>query len=1594
MEMILKGIKNKNEYYTNHYFTSIFQDNAEDTIKKWKQKEKEEKIQLPWKKLRDVRTQYYIIRDRYRRSKNEEVSKPMIQELATQYLKALGYESINSVSEEVEDGLNVPIFHEVTKANGAPLLWAFLSVAAERNDDILQGYIFEKSDDEDENGASVDVMNDEILAKLFFAGEEAPRFILLFGINQIALIDRNKWNEKRYLQFMMEDIYSRHEESTFMAMTVLLHKESLCPADGAIVLDSLDENSHKHSAGVSDALKYALRESIEILGNEVIYDMKTRQGINLDENPVDASELTLECLRYMYRFLFMLFIEARPELGYAPMKSQTYVKGYSLEGLRDVCDQVKEDSEVLSEGYYIDDTLKKLFHMTYFGYPENLEEYKKAIEIEKTSMHDAFTIEALKAHIFDPEYTKLITKARLRNCAMLQIVDLMSISRPRNSKERKGRISYSALGINQMGAVYEALLSYRGFIAEEDLYEVKRAGDKFNELDVGYFVKENELVNYDEKTERVRYESGEKKGQLRMYEKGTFIYRLAGREREKSASYYTPEVLTKCLVKYALKELLKDKTADEILHLTVCEPAMGSAAFLNEAINQLAEAYLTKKQEELGETISYDKRFEELQKVKMFIADRNVYGCDLNPVAVELAEVSLWLNTIYKGAYVPWFGTQLVNGNSLIGARRQVYSQAALESGKWYEKAPRRIMPNEARTRDRQQKRTKEVYHFLLGDPGMANYSDKVIKSLEPDKIKYIKEWNKKFTSKFDEDDIETVLRLSDIIDDLWKRTVELRKKVEEATSESLSIYGYEDNNSQNHTTIREKDAIYKELFKSEYMNNAGPYARLKAAMDYWCALWFWPIEKAELLPDRQTFFFEMSLLLEGTISPVSTNASGQLSFVDSHGHISYDDNGNVNLMTEGSQIALEFQAQYATLGRVDLDELRKNHEHLNIANKIAIEQKFQHWELEFADVFEEKGGFDLMIGNPPWLKMTWTEEGILSEKNPKFAVKKLSASDIAKERTEVLKNSKTYAIYMNEYESMAGIQNFLNAVENYETLKGQQTNLYKCFIPLVYMIGNTNSVSALLHPDSVYDDPEGGALRGNIYPRLRKHFMFANERKLFHEVDHHTQFSINVYGSPQDKIAFDAIFNLYDPISIEACYDDGNINETDLGIKDNLGNWNIKGSPKRVVHFGNDDLLLLAQVFDGSEKIKDAKLSSIQLNEELDILKTIKKVGNTLSDINSQFMIMEMWHETNSQKSGYINRKVHFSGNPYERIYSGPHIGVCNPLFKTSRRECKLNSDYDNIDLLNIEFGYSQRTNYVPGKPHDQYMNAIVDNEWSGKVTNDYRIVARKMLNLGGERTFISAIIPPKTTHINGLLGFDFKNKDVLVLAEAMFSSIPFDYFVRTLNKSNLQPNVVAKLPYVSTKYDGALRIRALMLNCLSSEYEELWEAEYKKEFNKDSWAKRDNRLDNKKFRMLQSQLSFDTGCRTDFARREMLIELDVLTAMALGMTLEQLKTIYTIQFPVLQSYEDDTWYDANGRIVFTNNRSMVGVGLSRSEFESIKDKQTGTYSQIIIDDTIPDGPIERTIDYVAPFDKCDRVKDYEEIWNSFEEIFVGSNS
>lgn len=374
----------------------------------------------------------------------------------------------------VDDSLSVPVYLEMTKSNGAPLLWVLLSASKESDAGIMESFVFNANDVDDDaagtlyKGVLGEIANEDLVTKILFGTAEPPRFVMLIGMNQIALIDRNKWNEKRYLQFELEEIFSRLENTTLQAMSVLLHKDSLCPDDGKVLLDELDEQSQKNASGVSQDLKYALRESIELLGNEVLYDMKARLGRDLDADPVDAGQLTLECLRYMYRMLFVLFIESRPELGYAPIKAQSYYSGYSLESLRDIADNIRDDVNEVGDGYYLHETLAKLYELIYDGYPKTEDELKKATGSD--SLHDMFLIAPLKAHIFDPEYTKMITAAKLRNSCMLRIIDLMSLTRATGRKNgRRGRISYVNLGINQMGAVYEALLSYRGFIAEHQV---------------------------------------------------------------------------------------------------------------------------------------------------------------------------------------------------------------------------------------------------------------------------------------------------------------------------------------------------------------------------------------------------------------------------------------------------------------------------------------------------------------------------------------------------------------------------------------------------------------------------------------------------------------------------------------------------------------------------------------------------------------------------------------------------------------------------------------------------------------------------------------------------------------------------------------------------------------------------------------------------------------------------------------------------------------------------------------------------------------------------------------------------------------------
>ncbi len=1206
------GIRNENEFYSNHYLTEILSGDIRETVTRWREAAADgnEGTRAPYDALRALSRDYVQVRRRVERERRHDARLRHQRDWFRQLLGVLGY-GWGPGNHGLESGVEVPILGSEGSTVGAPQLLVLGAYDAEGEGDDPLALPLHSLQFHGEAPPDTELLREswnDVVTRRIFAQDRPPRWLLLLSHNQVLLIERGKWTHNRLLRFDLDEILGRRDEATLKATAALLYRDCLLPADGRSLLDTLDENSHKHAVGVSEDLKYALRESIELIANEAIRYLREvlKDRIYALDDAL-AGELGLECLRYMYRLLFLFYIEARPDLGYVPIDSEAYRKGYSLEHLRDL-EMVRLTTDESLNGYYLHDSIRMLFRLIRDGFRDDAADSTGDLFAKRGI---GFRIDALDSALFRAGSTPLLDRVKLRNSTLQQVIRLMSLSRPaRGRRGRRGRISYAQLGINQLGAAYEALLSYRGFFAEEDLYEVKKASDEPDELQSAWFVPVSELEQYREE-ERVydRDENGRRK--LRVHLRGRFIYRLAGRDRQKSASYYTPESLTRSVVKYALGELIPDDMpAVRILDLTVCEPAMGSAAFLNEAVNQLAERYLERRQREMGKRIPHAEYADELQRVRHYIADRNVYGVDLNPVAVELAEVSLWLNCIRPGGHVPWFGYQLVCGNSLVGARRQVFPAVRLgaENSKaelWFNQAPERVAQSAEREIHR---RPGTVYHFLLPDPGMADYRNKTAKALEPDNFERIKAWRKAFCKPFSDEEIAELEALSDRVDKLWAAHTEQLTRDHQATEDTLSVWGGSKAEGERRTGNEWKDRIRAQGVYSEGTRTASPYRRLKLVMDYWCALWFWPIRRAGELPHRDEFLNEVSLVLTGSVfqPDLGPNQTAQLFGPEYARH--------------AADIAKRITDE---IGMLDLDRLAGEFPRLKLVEELARRHRYHHWELAFADIFygqDSAGGFDMVLGNPPWVKVEWEERAVLGDYDPLVVLRGHPPSELAKIRDSTFaRHQRLRDLWIDELEQAEGAQAFLNSGQNFPLLAGQKVNLFKCFLPQVWMIGSERGVVGLLHPEGVYDDPKGRPLRAALYPRLRIHFQFQNEKKLF-PVDHHTLFSINVYGTASMLPEFSHISNLYVPSTIDACFDhDGR--GTVPGVKDETGNWNIAGHRHRVISVDESSLTMFAELYDEPDvPAAEARLPALHSRELLTVLEKLATCPRHLNDLQGNF--------------------------------------------------------------------------------------------------------------------------------------------------------------------------------------------------------------------------------------------------------------------------------------------------------------------------------------------------------------------------------------
>jgi hypothetical protein len=221
-------------------------------------------------------------------------------------------------------------------------------------------------------------------------------------------------------------------------------------------------------------------------------------------------------------------------------------------------------------------------------------------------------VTAFNGRLFSPSHADAFDRTPMSDSVMGRAMVAVSTT-PVNSHGLRARIIYRDLDVEQLGAVYESVLEYEP--SSDPRARLRRTRDV----------------------------------------------------RKASSTFYTPRPMTAFLVRRTLEPLVKGRTADEILNLKVLDPAMGSGAFLVAACRYLSGVIEDALVAE-GTWHAHDVTAAERAALRREVASRCLFGVDLNPMAVQLARLSLWLATLADGKPLSFLDHHLVTGNSLVGA--------------------------------------------------------------------------------------------------------------------------------------------------------------------------------------------------------------------------------------------------------------------------------------------------------------------------------------------------------------------------------------------------------------------------------------------------------------------------------------------------------------------------------------------------------------------------------------------------------------------------------------------------------------------------------------------------------------------------------------------------------------------------------------------------------------------------------------------------------------------------------------------------------------------------------------------------------------
>ena len=1392
-----------------------------------------------------------------------------------------------------------------------------------------------------------------------FTSDDAPAFALVLTGANALIAERERWAEGRYLAVDVQLVLDRNDAKRrggeFDRAVAILAAESLLPdVDGTTWWAESLEDSVKHTVGVSKDLRDGVRESIEIIANEVV-----RRRADQGMEPLRAGEantLARQSLRYLYRVLFLLFAEASPELRVLPVGAPEYALGYGLDRLRElVLVELGEESRHRTHLYQ---SLRTLFRLVDAG-------HEKAASASESSaeLTEGLTFQSLNADLFRAASTSLLDETGLGDGALQRVLSLLLLTREERTKKggERGFISYADLGINQLGAVYEGLMSYTGFFADTDLYEVAKDGDsskgswvvpveRADGIAKQHFVMTEDPITH----ERVQ----------RRYRGGEFVFRLSGRERQTSASYYSPEVLTKFVVGQALEELLdqdgRTTTAEEILGLTVCEPALGSGAFAIEAVRQLADHYLTRREQEVGERIDPDERPRELQKAKAAIALHQVYGVDLNATAVELAEISLWLDTMVDGLKAPWFGLRLRRGNSLIGARRAIYSAQQVTDKAWLKDVPTDV-PVSTLVDDMRDGRigsatSGKIHHFLLPAEGWGAAIDaKEGKELAPETHAKLRTWRNEMRKKPSKKQLDRLVGLTHRVEVLWQFTLRRLEIAEQQVRREVTLWN-DPRDAQDGVAAVTRDEIEQFL-----KDPNGAYQRLRRVMDAWCAMWFWPLTDS---------------LTEGATPPsLDEWIDGLTALLGVHAEVKAPKRASEGAQTLGLPTNWHDlgDAEAVELGFAQVEKIEDAlgaHPWLRAAQRIANTNGFFHWEFDFAGVFA-RGGFDLQVGNPPWVRPRSDVDALLAEGDPwwQLAVKPTQAEVKAK-REQTLQIEGIRDLVVDGTADVACTAAYLGSPILYPHLAGLQPDLYRCFMELTWSHLSPQGSVALIHPESHFTDEKAGFLREATYEHLRRHWQFMNALFLF-EVHDQVSYGIHVYGVARAP-KFLMATSLYHPDTvINSLRHTGDGPEP--GLKTAEGRWDLSAHSGRITVVDDDVLRAWHGLLeDESTPVRRTRMVYAVNRATAAVLAKLAdapRLGSLGLDFSAG------WHEKNDRTKGYFEVEWGEVDSWDQAILQGPHLFVGNPFYKSPNATMLHNQDWSPVDLEMLAPNAMPVTSYKPAKPRAEYDAAYT--HWGPDrvpARDHYRIAWRAMAANTGERTLIPAIIPPGAAHINGVFSAGIPSGDARAVADAMVSamSLVSDASVRAAPKSGIYQSVFLRLPTaIRPLLRSHAHLRVGRLQSVTTAYAGLWES--LSTTSDAAWSGGHAYPGRRALADVSTEWTPDVPLRRASDRRQAQVEIDAIVALSLGITADELCTIYRTQFAVLYGYDRNAYfYDANGRLV---PNEVLKVWRQKGDAIS-QEERTAT------------NPSGNTYEYELPFVTLDREADMRQAYAHFEKI------